>query len=469
LARLTTSRFGCGLLALSLTLTSAMGQSESTPDTDAGSNVATGLSADGFHSPDEQLRGLISTLLEENPQILSFWARSRSSFERAPQQKSLPDPQLTYRYFAQTPETRVGPQNHSLEFSQGIPWSGKRRLQGQRAESLASGFTWEAADVERRLVAQLKESYFEVAYLQEALTVNTEERELLRRFESIALKRYATGQGIQQSVVKVQTDISRLEDRDSELRERLDVVLRRISELIGRPASPLALQAIQLPMPDVSYDREALEQFAVSAHPRVRAVEQRIEADQVWAKRQKLESRPDFRLGAGYIVVGNREDPAGVTNPPDDNGKDALALTVGINIPIYRKRIRAGVEEARESERANGELLEAVRDRLRFDVQDALLRLDSLSERGRLFREVIIPQAEESLASAEAAYTTDRLGFLDLLDAERILFQSRLSYHRLVADLWIALSDLELSVGESFPSPGTGGTDSDNARTGSPL
>jgi len=411
------------------------------------------LTADRFHVPDGQFGGLISTLLEENPQIAALRARSRASFQRVPQENSLPDPLFTYRYFAKTPETRVGPQDHWLEFSQSVPWGGKRKQQSLRAQSLATGTSWEAEDLERTLVAQLKRGYFEVAYLQEALTVNSEERELLRRFEGIALKRYATGQGIQQSVVKVQTDISRLDDGETELRQRLDAVLRRISELTGRPELPLTLGPIELLLPDLAFDAQELEQLAVTEHPRVRAIEQRVEADGHWVKRRKLDSRPDFRLGIGYIVVGEREDLAGMINPPEDNGKDALALTVGINIPLYRKRIRAGVAEASESEQTHLELLNAVRDRVRYDVQEAALRLDSLGERGRLFRAVIIPQAEESLASAEAAYATDRLGFLDLLDAERILFRSRLSYHRLVSDLWIALADLELSMASAYPGP----------------
>ena len=144
--------------------------------------------------------------------------------------------------------------------------------------------------------------------------------------------------------------------------------------------------------------------------------------------------------------MGDREDQAGVLVPPEDNGKDIVAFSVGITIPLFRKRIRAGVAEAQESERANTALLRAVRDQLRFDVQDALLRADSLFERAELYRDVIIPQAEESLASAEAAYATDHLGFIDLLDAERILFQSRLSYHRLISDLWIVHADLEQAV-----------------------
>ena len=445
------SQIGCGFVALVLAVSSLLAQPEASTDTEIDPEVATSLSTDRFHLPDDQLRGLIDILLAENPRLVSAWARSESSFERVPQERSLPDPLLSYRYFPEAPETRVGPQEHGLELSQGVPWGGKRRLQAARAERTASGITWEVEDLERRLVADLKRAYFESAYLQEALRVNLEERELLRRFESIALTRYATGQGIQQSVVKVQTDISRLDDRETNLRQRLDIATRRVSELIGRPELALALQPIELSLPDVEYDRQDLEQFAIADHPRVHAVQHRVEADRIWAKRRKLESRPDFRFGLGYTTVGDRDDLAGTANPPDDNGQDILALTVGVNIPIYRKRIRAGVAEARESERANGELLTAVRDRLRFEIQEALLQLESLGERGRLYLEVIIPQAEESLASAEAAYTTGRLSFPDLLDAERILFQSRLAYHRLAADLWVAMADLEQSTARPFP------------------
>ena len=413
--------------------------------------IASGLSPDRFHVLDDQMNGLIETLLADNSSLVSAWGRSRSSFERVPQERSLPDPVLGYRYFAETPETRVGPQEHMIEVSQALPWRGKRRLQAARAENSATSQTWEAEDLERRMVADLKRAYFEAAYLQEAIRVNREERDLLSRFESIALTRYTSGQGIQQSVVKVQTEISRLDDRETNLHERLGIASRRISALIGRPEFPLALGPIELPFPDVANAVDDLEQHAVSRHPRVNAVEHRILADRVWTERRELESRPDFRVGLGYTMVGRREDLAGTITPPEDNGKDVLALAVGFNIPVYRKRIRAGVAEARASEQADRDLLAAVQDSLRFDVQDATLRRDSLEERGRLYFEVIIPQAEESLASAEAAYTTNRLSFLDLLDAERVLFQSRLAYHRLVADLWIALTDLELATAHPVP------------------
>lgn len=410
------------------------------------------LAVRDFHEHDPQMGELIAILLEENPEILSARAASRSQWERVDQSRALPDPQFTYRHFLQTPETRVGPQEQALEVSQAVPWKGKRGLQADRAEAMAANSAWRVRELERSLVAELKRSYFQVAYLQEALTINEEEHDLLQRFEAIALRRYSTGEGIQQSVVKVQTDITRLGDVRSDLEQRLEVALQRIAELIGRPGSVPEIGRIDLQIAHLSPDPETLEEAAIAWHPRLRALERRIDADRALLRRRQLDSRPDFRFGLGYTVVDDREDPAGVSSPPEDNGQDILAVTVSVNLPIYRKRTHAGIAEAEEIRRSSESLLITSANRLRYMIRESLARIESLEERSRLHSEVLIPQAEESLASAEAAYTTGRLGSLDLLDAERILFQIRLNQKRLASDYWIAMSDLEFSIGERFPS-----------------
>jgi len=249
----------------------------------------------------------------------------------------------------------------------------------------------------------------------------------------------------------VQTDISRLAEQDTGLRGRLEAIERRIAVLLGRPETELALRPIALTLPDLRYDKATLEQEALERNPEIFANQHRVEADTVWVSRRQRDSYPDFSLGLGYTDVGKRDDIAGILNPPQSNGKDIWALTVKLNIPLYRGRIRAGVAEAERSLSASRQALGHTQDRLRFGVQESLLRIESLDERARLYRELLIPQAEESLGSSEAAYTTNRQSFLDLLDAERVLFEVRLTYHRLLSDYWIALADLEQTIARPFP------------------
>lgn len=404
-----------------------------------------------FHMPDSQLATLIADLLRDNPEIEAAREFSFSRLERMPQERSLPDPQLTYRLFLRTPETRVGPQDQGVEISQGLPWYGKRDLQAERAGHIATGTSWLVRELERARVADLKRNYFDTAYLQEALAINADEASLLRRFEQIALTRYSTGEGIQQSVIKVQTDISRLADRHTALRERLGAIGWRIAQLLGRPEARLALDPISLSLPELRYDSAALEQEALERNPDVLATKQRVEADSTWIRRRQKNSYPDFSVGLGYVDVSDREDAAGIMNPPQDNGKDIWALTAKMSIPLYRRGIRAGVAEAERSLRSSEQALRQTQDRLLYGVRESVLRLESSGERARLYRDLLIPQAEESLASAEAAYTTNRLSFLDLLDAERVLFQVRLTYHRLLSDYWISLADLERTIARPFP------------------
>jgi len=422
------------------------------------------VAGEDFHVSDPRLSELLELLLEENPRLRAARAGWRSATERVERAGALPDPLLSYRYYARTPETRVGPQEHGLELSQAVPWKGKLGLETERAERMAENSLWGLRDLERALVAELKRAWFDALYLREALDVNAGERELLRGFEEIALTRYANGEGIQQDVVKVQTQISRLSDRELLLRRQLDVALRRMAELTGRPGSEVILGAAAPELPRLSIDEASLENEAGGGHPLVRAAESRISAEESWARQRELEGRPDFRFGLGYTLVGEREDPAGILNPPQDNGKDVLALMVGVTLPLQRKKIRAGIAEAEQSARSAGHALESTRDALSFAVRDAALRLESSAERAELYREVIVPQAGESLASAEAAYTTGRQGFLDLLDAERVLFEARLAQRRLVADGWIAAADLERALGRAFPGPAESG--GSPARTG---
>ena len=156
-------------------------------------------------------------------------------------------------------------------------------------------------------------------------------------------------------------------------------------------------------------------------------------------------------VSAGFINVGDRKDPAGIAQPPPDNGKNAFSLSVGINIPIWRDKYDAGVEEAAETliaERGNyANLLNA----MEYSIRDQVVRLETLRDQIDLFENALIPQTEEALRSTEAMYETGQLGVLDLLDSERALLNARLVNARYYSDFHTALAFLERAVGTKFP------------------
>lgn len=405
-----------------------------------------------FHVNDAELGKLLRILLKENPDILAARHRWLSSRERPPQAKSLPDPQVAIRYYPESIETRVGPIKGGLELAQRVPWLSKLSTEGRRAESLASGMEKEVRQIERDRVRDFKKSYFDLIYAVEALGINEEERGLLRRFERIALTRYSTGEGIQQNAIKVQTEITRLIDQAAMLREFRDVLTQRLGSLLGGNGGMVGYPQFVLEEPSLELDAKELEMQALESRPMLAALRERIRADQYLVKRRRLESRPDFSFGIAFTDVGRRRDSVGRVTPPEGEGDDALALVAGITIPLHTGRISSGIQEAREILNADFRLLEGAEDRVRFDVQEAAVRLESLLERVVLYRDNLIPQAEQSLFSSQAAYRTNQIDFLDLIDAERVWFQVRLTHRRLLSDVWIALADLESAIGSKFPA-----------------
>ena len=66
----------------------------------------------------------------------------------------------------------------------------------------------------------------------------------------------------------------------------------------------------------------------------------------------------------------------------------------------------------------------------------------------QLYEQKIIPAAQRSLDSAIANYTSGKLDFLRLLDAERQVNTQREMYYQSIAEYHRRLAELERAVGQ---------------------
>ena len=156
-------------------------------------------------------------------------------------------------------------------------------------------------------------------------------------------------------------------------------------------------------------------------------------------------------LSAGFVNIDARDDLAALAMLPQDNGKDSYRFSIGINLPIQRKKYRAGVAEATETLIARRKDYLDLRNEMEFSIRDQVIRMETLRGQIDLFERVLIPQAEQTLLSTESAYETGQVDALDLLDSERVLLEVRLINARYNVDFLRALTDLERALGIKFP------------------
>jgi len=101
---------------------------------------------------------------------------------------------------------------------------------------------------------------------------------------------------------------------------------------------------------------------------------------------------------------------------------------VGIELPIWRNKIGAGVRGAEHMVQSEQAAREAAERQVAQEVQDAVTQIRAAEQTLALTRSQLIPQAELRLSASEAAYRSgDKGDFLDLLESERFLLNMRVT------------------------------------------
>jgi len=156
-------------------------------------------------------------------------------------------------------------------------------------------------------------------------------------------------------------------------------------------------------------------------------------------------------VGAGFTNVNRRGDLPGMMNPPPGNGKNIYSVTIGVNLPIFRRKYDAAVLEATEDFLAARESYRHSVNAVEVSIRSVGFRIQTIQDQISLFENPLLPQAEQALRSAEAAYSTGQLGVLDLLDSERVLLEVQLALAQLRSDYMKALAEMERAIGAPFP------------------
>lgn len=404
-----------------------------------------------FYADQSDLKAYVETALQKHPALLESWARYRSAWQKIPQATAMPDPAFTYTQSLRSVETRVGPQYNTFSLSQKFPWFGKLDLKGQTLAKAAVGRFQLFRAQEREVIHQVKQSFYDLIYLDWADRITREELLLLEHYEQLAQSRYGTGRGRQQDVIKIQAELTRVLNKLEILNQQRQSAAAQLNSLMDRRPEETVPLTSEPDLPLVELDLDGLYELGTRNRHELKAVNAFIEKTEKQIELAKKDFWPDFSLSAGFINVGDRNDPPGLLLPPLDNGKNAYNISVGLNIPIWRDKYRAGVLEATENLIAEKQNYMNIRNSMEFSVRDQVIRIEALRSQIELLNRALIPQAEQALQSSESAYETGQARALDLLDSERLLLESRLIKARYFTDYLKALASLERAIGTKFP------------------
>ncbi len=386
---------------------------------------------------------LIEEAVENNPELKAYEEKIRAYEERPPQAESLDDPRLklsivnvpldSFR-LNQEPMTQK-----QISLMQKLPFPGKLSLKGAMAEQELEIVKKEYLEKKNEIIKRVKVVYNNLSFIDKAIEITENNRELLEEFVKIAETKYAVGKGLQQDVLKSQVELSRMIDRLISLRQKRQTLVARLNTLLNRPTQMPFEDVEEISQTGFNLTFEGLQKIAVESRPALLGFGHLIERYRFAHEFAKKDFYPDFDVGIGY---GQRDDSAAVERT------DFVSAFVTVNIPLwYKTKESRKVAEEEANIRKATEQYNAMKNNLLFQIKDILTDIEEYRQQLDLFRTGIIPQSTMSLESAIAGYKVNKVDFVTLVNNQITLYNYEIDYYRLITDHENKLAELEAAVG----------------------
>jgi outer membrane protein TolC len=380
----------------------------------------------------------IELLLQKNRSIQAAQQSYEAAQERIRTKGVLPDPVLSNTTFLAPIETKNGPMENQLMLGQKFPLWGKLSRERNIAEYAAQKAGYSLEQQKIMAVYQMNRQYATFLKLVNSLSILEKYREELESFRRVALTQYATGTGVtQHPILKLQIEKSLVESQMNTLQSKLETVINELQTLFDGAYTPALFPEdwdIQVP----SRPAEEWLQLAEQVNPSFGKVKASLEIARLQNELATRKNYPDLVAGVTYTSIGP-------SSP--GSGADALGVKLGLNLPLWLRRNKARVAATHLEVRAQEELVEETWNQIEGDIRSVKKRLDEIEETYRLYQGGLVGESEQMLASAYSAYETGKIGFLDLLDSERMVVRIRLDFEAVKADRRVAAAELLKAVG----------------------
>ena len=381
------------------------------------------------------LRDALSFTLAHNPSLAAYSWEVRAREAAALQKGLFPNPELEALVEdfggSGSVEGFDGTETTVL-LSQLIPLGGKiskRKKLAALGTDLA-GWDYEAA----RLAAltSTAKAFTDVLAAQKQAEITEESAGIAERAYKTVSERASEGEISPIEEKRARVAFSQAKIRVDRARRELEAARKKLASMWGsaNPVFGSAEGSLDPVSPVPPFERVA--EF-VSANPDVARWATEMEEREAALKLEKAEAIPDPFVSGGYRHISEKDD-------------NAFVVGLSIPLPVFdrnqggileaRRRISKGEEEKRNAEAAvNASLAAAYKD------------LSSAYEEARTIGEEILPGARDAYDSVFEGYREGKFSLIDVLDAQRTVFDTELQYIQALRAYHHSLADVERLTG----------------------
>ena len=223
-----------------------------------------------------------------------------------------------------------------------------------------------------------------------------------REVVNAANARYAGGTAPQSDVLRAELEVARLESVAKSLVGAVRGAEAMLNTTLAIDADatvpPLEVPSVLAPIPDWSAIKAGLSSRPELAAGRAEVLRAEAEVD---VMRDMFRPMATIRTGPSYTMA---------------EGKGWMAM-VGISLPIWRSKLRAGVAEAQAMRSMSEADLRAMTRMIEGDAAVAVSQLQSARDRQIALTANVLPRARMAIEPALAGYSSGRLPLVSVIEA----------------------------------------------------
>ncbi len=334
--------------------------------------------------------------------------------------------------------------------SQEIILGGKRKARRAVAQSDQTLAGWDLEAARLDLVARTTQAYYRVVAAQEREELAEELLVLADRFAQTVRARVDAGKVSPVEVTRADIEVAQARVRRAQAGRDLKAERLRLAASWGASTAlfgrAIGLLPEPVPLPSLEQLRPLL----------LRTPEMGRLEDLVTRSEQVLELEQSFRIPNLTISLGPRWF--------EQSGRSAWVAGFSLPIPIFDRNQGARKAAQFDLERSRRDT-EAARIALETRLAAGLERLRAAQIETTAMEHEVVPAARAAFAATELGYSEGKFAFLDVLDAQRALFESRSLLLDSREEYALARSEIErlTGIGNDPTTAGTRGSQGEDS------
>ena len=299
----------------------------------------------------------------------------------------------------------------------------------------------------------VKTRYADAAVEQQRLAVIERLAGINHEYLKLTEKRVEKGDAAPLEADILRVEIGREEAQRALTAGRLRSALLNLRAALDIPRTDSLTIESSLIAPSLADDLERLRALAVrnrSDLASLRIAEEQSEAQTTLAS---LETKPNVTLSGLYSHVDSAFEEygvkaAGALTPIRDH-VNSIGLSISIPLTTTRRN-RGNIEAAVARQTAAKMRREYLESAIPTQVDEAYEKWRAATEAAAVMSSGVVQQSEKNLEVMRQAYNLGELRLIDVLNEQRKLLDTELSYIDTQADVFRAVAELEQAVGGSL-------------------